>query len=91
MLKHFCLGRRSSFPAILSLRRRGCAVQGLLYANSISTFWQPKSAFELLVVIVGAAGAFVYFLYSQHHQDMLMFTLYASSTSLLLLALPWRR
>lgn len=74
MLKHFYLGRRTKFPAIFVVTvLLMCAAGYWLYANSINTFWQPKSAFELLVAAVGAAGAFVYFLYSQHHQDMQMF------------------
>jgi hypothetical protein len=72
--KHFHLGRRAGFPVIfivLVLLIFGAGYS--LHANFNNTFWQPKSASELLVAAVGAAGGFVYFLYSQHHQGVQMF------------------
>jgi hypothetical protein len=69
MLKHFHLGRRSSFPFVfLALVFVGFAyvVWQSQYCQSTT---QPKNSIEILIGIVGAAAAFVHFLYSQHYQD----------------------
>ncbi len=75
MLKHFYLGRRANFPAIfvstaIVLFGVGVALLGITGAQPLV---QTKNAFELLIATIGSAGAFVYFLYSQHHQDTQMF------------------
>jgi hypothetical protein len=75
MLKHFHLGRRAYFPAIflgaVLLGMVGFAIWlELCGASAVSL---TKNAFELFLTFVGAVGAFVYFLYGQHHQDTQMF------------------
>lgn len=69
MLKHFHLGRRSSFPFIflgLVLVGGGFAVwQNSNGGSSVNS----KNSIEVLIGIVVAAAAFVHFLYNQHHQD----------------------
>lgn len=71
MLKHFHLGQRVNFPAIFLISLvLTYAVGYWLFADiSRAAFWQPKTAFELAVAVVGPVAAFVYFLYAQHHQD----------------------
>lgn len=74
MSKHFHLGRRAGFPAIfIVLVLLICGAGYSLHFNVNGTFWQPKSAFELLVAAIGAGGGFVYFLYGQHHQGVQIF------------------
>lgn len=74
MSKYFHLGRRASFPSIfVFLVSLMFGAVYLLNAHVSDAFWRPKGAFELLVAAVGAAGGFVYFLYSQHHQGMQTF------------------
>ena len=75
MLNHFHLGRRASFPAVflvvvVALFGAGYAFWG---DKDGQAFLQPKNAFELLIAVVGIAGAFTHFLYGQHHQDTQMF------------------
>ena len=69
MLKHFHLGRRSSFPFIfLGLVIIGVGIAVWQYPSG----QQPansKNSIEVLIGIVAAVAAFVHFLYSQHHQD----------------------
>lgn len=75
MLNHFKIQRRVNFPLIFLVSVVlffGVGFLVLKYSNT-EPHVQPKSTFELLVSVVGIAGAFVYFLYSQHHQDMQMF------------------
>ena len=75
MLKHFHLGRRAYFPALflVSVVLIFGAGYGLFAAYGSAAFGQPKTAFELLVAVIGAVAAFVYFLYDQHHKDTQMF------------------
>jgi hypothetical protein len=71
MLKHFHLGQRVNFPAIflVTLVLMYAVGHWLFAETSRVAFWQPKTAFELAVAVVGPVAAFVYFLYAQHHQD----------------------
>lgn len=75
MLKHFRIGRRVNFPLIFL--GVGAILFGVGYLAlkflSADPSVQPKSTFELLLSVTGAAAAFVFFLYSQHHQDTQMF------------------
>lgn len=74
MLKHFHLGRRAYFPALFFVAVVLIFGAGYgLFAATGAAFWQPKTAFELMVTAVGAVAAFVYFLYDQHHKDTQMF------------------
>jgi hypothetical protein len=75
MLKHLQLGRRVSFPLIFLVAGAVLFGTGFLVLKSLSMepSVQPKSTFELLLAATGAAAAFVYFLYNQHHQDMQTF------------------
>jgi hypothetical protein len=75
MLKHFHLGRRANFPAIFLVAVTlmygiGYALWGDAKGASI---FQPKSAFELFVAVIGISAAFTHFLYKQHHQDTEIF------------------
>jgi len=71
MLKHFHIGRRAYFPALFlvtAMLRFGAGYWSSRNSSDV-VFWQPKTAFELLV----AAAAFFYFLYHQDHKDTQMF------------------
>ena len=75
MLIHFHLGRRARFPVVflITVFLFFGACYGLFSIGDSKVIWQPKSAFELIATSIGAAAAFVFFLYSQHHQDTQMF------------------
>lgn len=75
MLKHFQLGRKFNFPLVFLAVSVVLFGAGFFVLRIISAdpSLQPKSTFELLLAATGAAAAFVYFLYNQHHQDMQMF------------------
>lgn len=75
MLKHFHLGHRANFPAIFlfAVVLMYGAGYRLFADTSSAAFWQPKTAFELMVAVIGAVAAFVYFLYDQHHKDTQLF------------------
>ena len=75
MLKHFRIGRRVNFPLIFLGVGAALFGVGYLALKLLSTdpSVHPKSTFELLLSVTGAAAAFVFFLYGQHHQNMQMF------------------
>lgn len=75
MLKHFHLGRRAYFPAIFLVVVLLGAIGFVIWIDQSGQPFvpMPKSAFELFIAFVGVVAAFVYFLYSQHHQDTQMF------------------
>lgn len=63
---YFRLGKRSRYPWIFI---------GLAVAAISAVYWfvpNPK-AMELYLPVTAAAGGFVHFLYSQHHQDSQLF------------------
>jgi hypothetical protein len=75
---YFYLGRRSSFPwvfivAVLVFFLVLWFASYLFLSRGDVGSVQPRTAFELLVVAVGAAAAFVHFLYTQHYQGTQMF------------------
>lgn len=67
MLKHFQLGRRSSFPWIFIT-----LVFALFGLASLLPI-QQKNTYELLISVGGAAAVFIHFLYTQNHRDTQMF------------------
>jgi len=71
MLKHFYLGRRASFPSIFIVLAFVLFITGILYARLMNSQLavSPSDDLKLLIAAVSSAAAFVYFLYTQHHQD----------------------
>ena len=66
MIPHFHLHRRTWYPWLFI---------GLTMVANASGYaiLQPAKPFELFILITGAIGGFVHFLYSQHHQETQLF------------------